>query len=111
MLGLLAWLSLAVALVAVVASLVFVALRGLELWRRVRSTGGTLAREVDRITTATEVLTSHTEGMAGATEKLDASLARLAVSRARLAVLLRAWREVSEAWGSVRAYVPREKEA
>jgi hypothetical protein len=105
------WLSLAVALAAVVASLVFVVLRGLELWRRVKAAGGAFSDGLGRVTTSTEVLAAQADSMGGATEKLDASLSRLAVSRARLRVLQQAWSEVSDPLGRVTDYVPREKEA
>jgi hypothetical protein len=105
------WLALAVTLAALIASLAFVGVRGLALWRQLRATGGDLLREVDRVTTSAEVLASQTESMAGATEQLDAALARLAVSRARLMVLLEAGGEVRSSLARVTGYVPREKEA
>jgi hypothetical protein len=78
-----------VSLVLVLGSTVFVAVRGLALWRDARGTGKRISDELslfDERSARTERLLADAEK---SSQELDAALERLRISRARLDVLLR----------------------
>ena len=68
------WISLAVFLVGVLGGLVYAALRGIALWRRVKRAGKGFGAEIARIAEASEGIQAH-------------------LDRARLEVQLQAVRE------------------
>lgn len=97
--GLLALLSGVIALAALVAGIVLVVVRALELVRGFRAFGRSLSVALSRLEDSSRRLAEGPDsGDAGA--RLSASLDRLATSRARLGVL-------SAALGDVRASVTR----
>ncbi len=86
------WIALVFLLVALVASATFAVVRGLHLWRGLRSFTGRAETALDsvmRLTATAEersaALSANQERLKLATERLNRSLARLAVLRAAAA--------------------------
>jgi len=102
------WLALAVAIVAVVASSIYLTLKGLEAFRGVKRLGGQVTDEVDRIERTTGEIERHLTLAAESGARLDAELAQLRRSRARLNVLTSAIDEVRDSIGRVTAVYPRK---
>jgi hypothetical protein len=102
------WLALAIAVVAVVGSLVFATLRGLALFRSFKRLSRELGHSVDRIAGSAAGIERHLELAAESGSRLDASLARLRGSRARLSVLTAAIADVRASLGRITAVVPRK---
>ena len=79
--------SFLVALALVLAAIAFCVVRGIQLWRAARSTGGAFGAEVARF----EVRSARTERLLAeneaASKEVEAALERLRVSRAKLGVL------------------------
>jgi len=94
--------GLAVALVATVV----VVVRGFELWRQAKSTGGTFTAELESFeerAARTERLLADAES---SSQELEAALARLRVSRARLDVLLESLEAAKRRTRWLRVLVP-----
>jgi hypothetical protein len=102
------WLALLVAVVLVVASAIFLTLRGLEAFRALKQLGRSVGGELDRINVATGEIELHLARAAESGTKLESSLARLQASRAQLNVLTSAIADVRAAVGRVTAVVPRK---
>ena len=102
------WLSLAVALVAVIASSVFLTLRGLEAFRAFKAAGGNIGTGVERIEQASGEIEKHLTLAAESGTRLDAELAQLRRSRARLNVLTSAMEDVRASFGRAAAVYPRK---
>lgn len=102
------WLALIIALVLVVASAIYVTLRGLEAFRAFKRLGRSVGGELDRIAVASGEIERHLALAAESGTQLEASLARLRSSRARLNVLTSALADVRAAVGRVTAVVPRK---
>ena len=100
------WLALAVAIVAVVASSIYVTLKGLEAFRGAKQLSGTVSSELERIEEASGQIEEHLLRAAESGSKLEAELDRLRRSRARLNVLLSAIDEVRDSIGRVTAVYP-----
>jgi hypothetical protein len=102
------WLSLAVALVAVIASSVFLTLRGLEAFRAFKRLGRNVTTGVERIEQASGEIEKHLALAAESGTRLDAELAQLRRSRARLNVLTSAMEDVRASFGQLAAVYPRK---
>lgn len=102
------WLSLAVALVAVIASSIFLTLRGLEAFRAFKALGGNVTMGVERIEQASGEIERHLTLAAESGTRLDAELAQLRRSRARLNVLTSAIEDVRASVGRLTAVYPRK---
>ena len=102
------WLSLAFLLLAVVGSIAYAAVQGLETYRDTKRVLGTSGAELDRITRATAEIELHLQAAATSGTRLDASLTRLSASRARLNVLTSAIDEVRASLDRVTAVYPRK---
>jgi len=102
------WLSLAIAVVATVASVVFVTLRGLETFRAFKSLGQSVAKGLERIEASTAQIEVHLARAAESGTQLDSELAQLRRSRARLNVLTSALADVRASVGRVTAVYPRK---
>src|SRR5436190_8706314 len=87
------WIALALIVVGLAAGLAFAIVRGLRLWRQVKSAGGTLGREADRIARAAASISDHLERASASSDELRAASERLERSRAALAVQQAAIRE------------------
>ena len=87
------WISLGVLLVGVSAGVAFCVVRGLQLYRNAKSTGGRITAEMERISDVTRQIERRSAQAAAAAERLHGATGRLAVSRARLDVQLSAIRE------------------
>jgi hypothetical protein len=102
------WIALALALVLIVASVIYSTRRGLEAFRAFKRLGRNLAQELDRIAVASGEVERHLALAAASGTQLEASLTRLRASRARLNVLTSALADVRAAVGRVTAVVPRK---
>ena len=102
------WLSLAFLVVAVVGSIAFAVVRGLETWRAMKRLGGGVTGELDRIATATAEIELHLQAAAASGQSLDTSLRRLSASRARLNVLTTALADARTAFGRLTDVYPRK---
>jgi len=100
------WLALAVAIVSVVASLIYVTLKGLEAFRGAKRLGGTVTGELERIELATGEIERHLTLAAESGARLETELEQLRRSRARLNVLRSAIDEVRDSIGRVTAVYP-----
>jgi hypothetical protein len=101
------WLALAVAVVLTVASLVYVTLNALELFRAFKMLGRNVGGELDRVSATAAQIERHLELAAESGSRLEASLARLRTSRAQLDVLTTAVADVRASVRGVSAFVPR----
>ena len=102
------WLALAVAIVAVIASSIYVTLKGLEAFRGAKRLNGEVADGLERIERASAEIERHLTLAAESGERLEAELAQLRRSRARLNVLTSAIDEVRDSFGRVTAVYPRK---
>ena len=100
------WIALAVLLVAVVGGLVFVVVRGLQLYRTAKRSGAALTTEMDRINAVSLEIERHMAEAEAAQERLGAATSRLAISRARLDVQLAAVRQARAEMRRVFWFVP-----
>jgi hypothetical protein len=87
------WVALGVLIVAVVAGLVFAVVRGWQLYRNARRTGGLFTARLDAISATTASIDRHTAAAEASARRLADANARLGRSRARLDVQLAALRE------------------
>ena len=99
--------ALIVSVGAVAASLAFVIVRTLALFRGFRAAGEAIATAADELSAAAERM-GERASTAGDTARLAESLERLRASRARLRALLAAWSDSREAVGRITAVVPRK---
>ena len=102
------WLTLAVAIVVTVASIVYSTRKGLEAFRGAKRLGGVVSSELERIEQASAQIERHLALAAESGSKLDAKLAQLRRSQARLNVLRSAIDEVRDSVGRVTAVYPRK---
>ena len=102
------WLALAVAIVAVVASSIYVTLKGLEAFRGAKRLSGTVSSELERIEEASGEIEEHLARAEKSGARLEAELERLRRSRARLSVLTSAIDDVRASIGRVTAVYPRK---
>jgi hypothetical protein len=99
-------LALLIGLAAVVAATVFCVVRGLQLWRQAKRTGGVFSSEVAKFeerSARTERLLDEAEG---ASEDLRAARERLSLDRARLQVQLDAIERAKKRTRWLRAFLP-----
>jgi hypothetical protein len=102
------WLALAIAIVSIVASSIYVTRKGLEAFRGVKRLGGAVTGELERIERTSGEIERH---LALATEsgaKLEAELEQLRRSRTRLNVLTSALDDVRASVGRLTAVYPRK---
>ncbi len=102
------WLALAVAIVVIVASVIYSTRKGLEAFRGFKRLGNAVSTEVERIEQASAQIERHLALAAESGSKLDAKLAQLRRSQARLNVLRSAIDEVRDSVGRVTAVYPRK---
>jgi hypothetical protein len=102
------WLALAVALVSVVASAVYLTLKGLEAFRAFKQLGRSVAEGTERIERTTGEIERHLTLASESGTRLEAELADLRRSRARLNVLTSAIADVRASVGRVTAVYPRK---
>ena len=102
------WLSIAFLILAVVGSIAYAAVKGLETYRDTKRVLESSGAELDRITRATAEIELHLQVAAASGTQLDASLARLSASRARLNVLTSAIEDVRAAFARATSLVPRK---
>jgi hypothetical protein len=99
-------LTFLLGLAAVVAAILFCALRGIQLWRQAKRTGSAFSSEValfDERAARTERLLAEADG---ASEDLRAALERLRVNRGRLQVQLDALERAKKRTRWLRAFLP-----
>ncbi len=102
------WLSLAVAVVATIASAVFATLRGLEAVRAFKRLGHAVSDGIERIETSSGKIEAHLAQAAESGSRLDGELAELRRSRARLNVLTSALADARASVGRITAVYPRK---
>ena len=102
------WLALAVAVVAVVASSIYVTRKGLEAFRGAKRLSGTVSSELERIEEASGQIEEHLARAEQSGTRLEAKLERLRHSRAQLNVLTSAIDDVRASIGRVTAVYPRK---
>ena len=102
------WLTLAFALLLILGSIAYAALKGLEFWRAFKLLSHRTTEELDRIARATAEIELHLQAAAASGTKLDASLTRLRSSRARLTVLTTALADVRASVGRITGVMPRK---
>lgn len=102
------WLSLAVAIVSVIASATYVTLRGLEAFRAFKSLSRSVGGELERIELATGRIEQHLALASESGTRLESELGELRRSRARLNVLTSALADVRASLGRVTAVYPRK---
>ena len=102
------WLALAVAIVAGVASSIYVTLEGREAFRGAKRLSGTLSSELERIEEASGQVEEHLARAEASSSRLEAELDRLRRSRAQLNVLTSAIDDVRASIGRVTAVYPRK---
>jgi hypothetical protein len=87
------WIALAVFLVGLLGGLAYAIVRGIVLWRSLKSTGRAFSAESARIADVSARIQEHLDRADASNELLREAAERLAVSRARLEVQLKAVRE------------------
>jgi hypothetical protein len=102
------WLSLAVAIVATIAAVVFAVRRGLEAFRAAKALSRTAAGELARIEESSARIEAHLALAAESGTRLDASLVRLRRSNAQLNVLRSAIDDVRDSVGRWTSVYPRK---
>ena len=98
--------SFLVGLALSVAAIAFCALRGLRLWRQLKTTGGALGTEVAKFeerSARTERVLAESER---SNEELQAALERLRRSRAQLSVLTGSLEQAKARMRWLRAFLP-----
>jgi hypothetical protein len=97
------WVAFAVWVALVTVGLVFAGVRGYQLFRQAKRTGGAMSPELERISATAERIQVHLERAERSQADLEAALGRLAASRARLDVQRAA---VDEAKRAVNTIIP-----
>ena len=100
------WLALALLVVAVLAGIGFVVLRGLALRRDVKRSRAAFNAELDRINAVSAQIERHLAAADAASGRLKDASERLATSRAQLEVQLGAIREARARVRRVFWFVP-----
>jgi cytochrome c-type biogenesis protein CcmH/NrfG len=99
-------LAFLIGLAAVIAATIFCVVRGVQLWRQAKRTGGAFSTEVAKFeerSARTERLLDEAES---ANERLQAARERLSADRARLQVLLEAVERAKKRTRWLRAFLP-----
>ncbi len=102
------WAALAAGAGAVVASLAFVAVRGLRAWRDLRDGMRAIGVALDDVSVRVERFADRAEAVSAQAGRIGAAVEPLRVSRARLNVLLAAIDEARDTLSAPRALVPRK---
>ena len=87
------WLTLAVAVVAIVAGTVVAIVRGVRLWRAMRHASSRFGEELEHIEASAAEIQGHLDAAEASAEHLSEAAERLRRSRARLEVQLQAVQE------------------
>ena len=102
------WLALAFLIVALVCSVAYAVVKGLEAWRAVKRLSRATGEELDRISRASEEIELHLQAATASGTRLDASVTRLSASRARLNVLTTALADARASVGRLTSVYPRK---
>jgi hypothetical protein len=104
----LVWIALGVGGTAVVASVAFVVVRGLALWRQLKATAAAASAELERLAASAEQVAARAERLGEGAPRLSERLERLRRTQARLGILLAAWGDVRSSVERITAVVPRK---
>ena len=96
-------LAFLVAILAVAASIAFLVVRGIALWRDLRAFTGRLARDMERLSDSVERIAANEPTDF---DELETALARMRSSQERLAILTNALGRVREQWADVAGVYP-----
>jgi biopolymer transport protein ExbB/TolQ len=99
-------LAFLIGLAAVVAATVFCVLRGIQLWRQAKRTGGAFSSEVAKFEERSARTARLLDEAERANEDLQAARERLSADRARLQVLLDALERAQKRTRWLRAFLP-----
>ena len=102
------WLALTVAVAAVLASAIYLTLKGLEAFRAFKRLTRSLTAGLERIERASGDVERHLALASESGSRLESELGHLRRSRARLNVLLSAIADVRASVGRVTAVYPRK---
>jgi hypothetical protein len=102
------WLALTIAVLLVIASSIFVTLKGLQAFRAFKALGRNVGAALERVSSASGEIERHLELASESGTRLEASLARLRASRARLNVLTSAIDDVRASFGRITSVYPRK---
>ena len=102
------WLSLAVAVVVIVASVLYSTRKGLEAFRGFKRLGNAVSSELERIEQVSVQIERHLALASESGSRLEAKLGQLRRSQARLNVLRSAIDEVRASVERVTAVYPRK---
>jgi hypothetical protein len=102
------WLALAVATVSVVASAIYLTLKGLEAFRAFKGLGRSVTSGLERIERATGEIERHLALAGESGARLESELAQLRRSRASLNVLRSAIADVRASVGRITSVYPRK---
>ena len=102
------WLALAVAIVSIVASWIYLTRKGLEAFRGAKRLSGAVTGELERIERTSGEIERHLALAAESGTKLEAELEQLRRSRARLNVLTSALDDVRASVARVTDVYPRK---
>jgi hypothetical protein len=100
------WATLAFFLAVLVAGTIWVAVSGLQAWRRTRRILPRLLARVDELQAKTTVLERRAAELSGDSETLQLNAAQLSASLVRLRILLSALQEVRLRVAVVRVFLP-----
>jgi hypothetical protein len=103
-----AWIGLAVALVAAACSTVLVGVRGVQAWRTFRSFARSTTRALDEVTRSAAAAEAHATALTEGVERLTAATEHLGSSLAELAAIRAAADEARAAVAGLRGSVPRK---
>lgn len=101
------WLALAVAAASVIASAIYLTLKGLEAFRAFKRLTRSVSGELERIEQASAAIEQHLALATESGSRLETELAQLRRSRARLNVLTSALADVRSSVGRIAAVYPR----
>ena len=102
------WLSLAVAVVGTIGSVIYLTLRGLESFRAFKALSRSTSDGLRRIEASSAQIEQHLARADASTSRLEAEIAQLRRSRARLNVLTSALDDVRDSVGRITAVYPRK---
>jgi len=102
------WLTLALAILVTLGSILYAGLKGLELFRAAKGLLRATREELARVERSSGEIELHLQAAAVSGTTLSASLNRLRASRARLTVLTSAVDDVRASVDRVTGVVPRK---
>ena len=104
----LVWLSLTLAVILTIASVIYLTVKGLESFRAAKQLSRRTGQGLERISAVTAEIEQRVAAAEARSARLDASLSRLRRSRAELDVLTSALADVRASADGILSLVPRK---